>query len=175
MKKILAIVIALALLNLAVATASAAADLSVRTKRLKITLINDIKADEKKVDVIKRYDVMERLKRELEGQLQNYSKTTTAEVEITGFRLRGGASGFFGFSGKDVLDGSVILKDKGKQIARFGIENSNGRHGKTQPPTRRLVKLIHRFGSRFANEAMAATGNIPAGFKDLLQGKMGRH
>lgn len=146
-------------------------DLSVSTKKLKITLSKEIRADETKVDVIKRYEVMERLQKELEGQLQTYSGISRAEVEITSFRLRGGAAGFWGFSGKDVLDGQVVIKDKGKQVGRFGIQISRGGSGKTKPPTRRLVGLVQKFGEKFAMEAGAATGEMPA-MKNFFRHKM---
>lgn len=132
--------------------------LSISSKRVKIEVSRDIKAASKKVAVIKKYEVLSRLQQEIDGQLGGFPDSTKAEITITSFRLRSGASGFFGLSGGDILDATVTVKDKGKQIARFSIDVSNRRSGKAQPPTRRLVRLIQRFSENFSLKLNLSSG-----------------
>jgi len=161
MKRLLSIAISSIVLFLSVPAMGASDGLSISSKRVKIVVSKDVKAASEKVDVIKKYEVLSRLQKEIEGQLGGFPDSTKAEITITSFRLRSGASGFFGLSGKDVLDATVTVKDKGKQIGRFGIDVSNGRSGKTQPPTRRLVRLIQRFGEKFNGKLNLSMGRMP--------------
>lgn len=136
--------------------------LSITSKRLKITVSKDIKAASEKVEVIKDYKVLSRLESELTGYLEGLPAGARTEIVITGFRLRSGASGFFGMSGRDEIDARVTVKDKKKkQIAYFTLSATNGRSGKSQPPTRRLVTLVQKFGQKFGTKLNMSMGKLP--------------
>jgi len=59
--------------------------------------------------------VLSRLENELTGYLEGLPAGARAEIVLTGFRLRSGASGFFGMSGRDEIDARVTVKDKKKK------------------------------------------------------------
>lgn len=161
MKKFWGVVLPFLMLILSIPAMGADKGLSISSKRVKIKVSSDIMAASEKVDVIKKYEVLERLQKEIDGQLGSFPDSTKAEIEIISFRLRSGAGGFFGMSGKDFIEATVTIKDKKKQIARFAIEAKNSRSGKTQPPTRRLVKVVQRFGERFSRKLGVKMGRMP--------------
>lgn len=161
MKRFYGVAIPLIMLFLSIPAMGAGDGLSISSKRVKIKLSKDIKAASEKVDVIKKYEVLSRLKNEIEGQLNEFPDSFKVEIEMTSFRLRSGASGFFGMSGKDVIDATVTVKDKKKQIARIRINSGSSRSGKSQPPTRRLMRVIQRFGEKFNRKLGLKMGRMP--------------
>lgn len=150
MKKFSGFVMASIMLLLSIPAMAASDGLSLKSKRVKIVVSKDVMGASEKVDVIKRYEVLKRLQDEIEGQLGSFPDGTRVEIEMTAFRLRSAKGGFFGMSGKDVIDGTITAKNKNKQIARFSVRSSNSRSGKAQPPTRRLMRVVTRFGEKFS-------------------------
>jgi hypothetical protein len=162
MKRFLGVALSLIMLSLAISTMAEEGDgLSISSKQLKITLSDDVKAADEKVEAIKNYKVLTRIQNEIQGHLGALPASAKVEVVITGFRLRSGASGFFGMSGSDEIDARVTVKDKKKQLAHFSLNADNGRSGKTQPPTRRLVRLVQEFGQKFGVMLNVSSGRMP--------------
>lgn len=161
MRKFWAITISSIMLNVTMPALAEDEGLSIKDKRLNITLTDEVKAASEKVEAIKDYKVLGRIKNEIQGHLGGLPESAKVEVVVYGFRLRGGASGFFGMSGSDVIDARVTVKDKKKQLAHFSVNADNGRGGKTQPPTRRLVRLVQEFGQKFGIMLNVQSGRMP--------------
>ena len=156
------IAVSFLILFLSMPVMAASDGLSISSKQLKIVVSKDIKAASEKVEVIKDYKVLSRIQDELTGYLEGLPAGARTEIVITGFRLRSGASGFFGMSGRDEIDARVTVKDKKKkQIAYFTLSATNGRSGKSQPPTRRLVTLVQKFGQKFGTKLNLSMGKLP--------------
>jgi hypothetical protein len=165
MKKFWGVVVPFLMLFLSIPVMAASNGLSIKSKRVKIIVSKDVMDASEKVEVLKKYEVLKRLKNEIEGQLGSFPDSTRVEIEMTAFRLRSAKGGFFGMSGKDVIDGTITAKNKNKQIARFTISSGNGRSGKAQSPTRRLMRVITRFGEKFSkrlNRKMRRMQRMPA-------------
>ena len=135
--------------------------LSVSGERLTITVADEVKSESEKAKAIKDYEVLSRIQREISGYVGGLSESASVEVVITSFRLRSGVSGFFGMSGDDVIDAKVTIRDKDKQIGHFAVNADNGRSGRTQPPTRRLVRLVQEFGQKFGAMLSVSQGKMP--------------
>lgn len=172
MKKFWGVAIPFIMLFLSI-PAMAGTGLSISSKRVKIKVSSDVMAASEKVDVIKKYEVLKRLRNEIEGQLGSFPDSTKVEIEMTAFRLRSGSSGFFGMSGKDIIDGTITVKDKKKQIARFSISSGSSRSGKSHPPTRRLMRVITRFGEKFSRKLGVKMGRMPV--MPMMSGNINIH
>ncbi len=120
---------------------------------------NKLLTSEDKIAALQNYQILEQLLEEIESQLRSFPETK-AEIEIYGFRLRSGASGFFSF-GSDFLSGDVTVKKNDKQITFFEANIRNSRSGSQQPPTRRAHTLVKRFGEKFSRKVNLAYGNVP--------------
>ena len=156
------IAVSFLILFLSMPVMAASDGLSISSKQLKIVVSKDIKAASEKVEVIKDYKVLSRIQDELTGYLEGLPAGARTEIVITGFRLRSGASGFFGMSGRDEIDARVTIKDKKKkQLAYFTLSADNGRSGRSQPPTRRLVSLVQEFGQEFGIKLNFSMGKLP--------------
>lgn len=119
----------------------------------------DLLANQDKIDIIQKYEVLERLIDEVEEVLDR-SPGTEAEIEIYGFRLRSGTAGFLSFSGPDFLSGDVTIKEKGKQIAFFSADIRGSKGGKHHPPTRRVIALVKSFGEDIDHEINKVHGTL---------------
>jgi hypothetical protein len=135
--------------------------MSISGERLAISVADEVKADADKAKAIKDYQVLSRIQREIQGYIGGLNESANVEVVITSFRLRGGVSWFFGMSGDDVIDAKVTIRDKGKQTGHFVVNADNGRSGRTQPPTRRVVRLVQEFGQKFGAMLSLSQGKMP--------------
>lgn len=163
MKSISSIAISILLLLPAPVLADEAT-LSFSNDRLEINVSDEVRENAKKAKALEDYEVIDRVRREVEGYLGGLPETARTEIEISGFRLRSGVSGFFGMSGSDTLDARVTIRDDGKQIGHFVVNADNGRSGKTQPPTRRVIRLVQEFGQIFGIQLQVSQGNMPMPF-----------
>lgn len=142
----------------AVPLSSVGGELVLKDKQVTVRVSAEIVKDEDKASAIKDYQIMERIQSETRNHVGGMPATTKVDVLVTGFRLRSGKSAFFGggFTGSDVIEAEITIRDKGKQLHYFNIEATNSSSGKRYPPTRRVHKMVRKFGDRLARKLRRA-------------------
>jgi len=129
-------------------------ELSLKGGRVSVRLGPEVTAAPEKVEAIKEYRIMERLRDELGNNMHGMPASAKATIVITKLHLRSGRAVFFGgrMSGDDFIETDITISEKGKPPLRFVIEAVNRKSSRSQVPPRRVNNMIRKFGSEVARE-----------------------
>ena len=134
-----------------------AEELSIKGGRISVALGPEVTAAPEKVEAIKEYHIMERLRDELGNRMYSMPASTRASIVITKLHLRSGRSVFFGgrMTGDDFIETQITLNEKGKQPRRFVLESVNTKSSRSQVPPRRVNNMVRKFGSQVQRELLS--------------------